>query len=120
MAASFATYWLQSLRVADTEPEQHVWAVKDKTGSIVSNGYGTVYQSLASPSLRQWVGRQPAGTTITYTLGLPQSFTVVRRGPDSPSPSQPAGLPKPPSEVSDFGDFCRSKGLRFLMIYLSA
>lgn len=112
-------YSLEQLEVADTKPTQHVWVLMNRTGRIVLFGSAAVFPSLASPALRAWVDQQPAGTTITTVQSLPQPFVLVKIKPGTMPGGEGSPAPKP-TELSDFDQFCRSKGVHFLLIYINA
>ncbi len=110
-------YRLEEIHIADTIPAQYVWVIYDQRGEMLPVGVGEVYESLASPALRQWVSQLPKGISIITPVGLGQPIFI------SPASRTPAK--KDPDDwgivgLSDFAHFCRNRGVRFTICGVSA
>jgi len=110
-------YRLTEIHVADITPTRYVWVVYDERGSILPEGEGAVYESLNSPTLRQWVSHLPAGSKITTAVGLNLNNPSLS-APKRPITNDPDewGVPG----LKEFARFCRGKGVGFLIYGVSA
>lgn len=97
-------YTLRFLQVSGPKPTEYVWLLQRETdpsaGSIEPNE--TVFRSLNSPVLREFVSRLPSGTSILHS---PRMLP----GPD---PTMKVGSDSEPG-LQDFIQFCRRKGVGF-------
>ena len=94
--SQFAVYHLEEIHVADIIPTKYIWVVYDRSGEMLPAGYGAVYESLASPTLRQWVSHLPAGSIITTMVGLGTK------------------------DLKGFVQPCQNEGIHFLIFRVSA
>jgi hypothetical protein len=95
-----------ALRPSVSQPEYTLktWRVEDDGSYLWSiegeprQGYtGALYKSLASPSLRDRIGRFPAGTKLTWNF----SGKGTRDG-------------SPHEDIEGFREFCKSKNIEFV------
>ena len=94
-------YQLQRIRIADTNPTEFVWQVRDETQTKdpALLPPGEVFKSFTSPQLREWVSRLPAGSSILsfFFLG------PIRSNADMLLP------PALQSDLNDFQQYCNNK-----------
>jgi len=97
-------YTLRFLKISDTRPTEYVWLLQKQTtpseGAIEPNE--TVFRSLDSPILREFVSHLPMGARITHS-------PIMLPGPD---PTMKVGSDSEPG-LQDFVSFCRSKKIDF-------
>ncbi len=106
------SYSLELIQVADTKPTRYVWAVQlDSSMGWLPEPAPvpppTLYPSLVSPDLQQFISRLPRKTRLVYApRGVGFGLTPKVVAPDDPE----YGL-------KDFALFCKNKGVRFDLNY---
>lgn len=89
-ASAQSKYHLKLLTVADASPEQILWQMDGMPGSV--------FKSLSSEILRQWVAKLPANSLIEWASSrLPMEGEPLRK------------------EVQQFQEFCKEHGVQFIV-----
>jgi len=96
-------YHLQRFALAGSKPTTYLWTLTRPPNEAVSID-GVAFQSLASPTLRQWVTEWQHNSTV------PIIYITNKNLDANLTPTEVQATQR---EVDDFAQFCRSQGEAF-------